>query len=270
MALRLSPRRAAVSRAENFKVTRGEPGDFRLEAEFHNHPHVRGLHRAQARDFERPYSGGISSEFGAKETSAWSPGPCDVMVTWTGPGPNRNELKEFCSRAGRVRFVILRGESKNRDYCKREAAVRFATINEAKRAAKELHRERFRDALISVEWALAEEAWGGRPRWESLGVDTAWRYAEFKPMPPEENQRVMDAWKTKQPSGEPVRRHGIPALDYHHDMVSRVALRNDFAPAFNKLTGERVPVPMAPEGHPRLRTSDGGPVCHLPYDSKFE
>lgn len=208
-----------------------------------------------------------SSAFATRQVAGWTLGTSDVIVSWIGPGPNQRELREFCSRVGRVRFVIL--DSPGLSYGRRDAAVRFATMLEAKRATKELDGEHCRGVTLSVRWSKAEEAWGGRPAWDSVKADVSWKYAEFEPTPPEVSRRIMEAWATKKPSDEPLRRHGVPALDWHHDAVAKVNVNvnSDYA-QWCRLHGQRPPVAIAPEGHPRLRTTDRGPMRHLPYDSQ--
>lgn len=214
----------------------------------------------------------LSSDFATRQVSGWNPGLCDVLVSWSGPGPNRSELREFCAHVARVRFVILQGDLG--DFGKREAAVRFGSVQEAKRATKELDRSRCKcrsfpqGTLLSVRWALAEQAWGGRPPWDSLKADTNWHFAEAQPRSTDYNRKTMEAWRTEAQSEEPVRRHGVPGTDWYHDMVSRVSLRNEFAPDFYQVMAEGRPVPIAPQGHPRLRPTDGGHVSNLPYDSR--
>lgn len=254
----------------------------------------------------------LPGEFASWAAVGWNLTTHDVVVSWSAapsegngwasqPGPSRNELKDWCSDAGRVRFVIVKGPYK--DLVQHDAAVRFATVAEAKRAAKELDNQRWPRGSkfpfgtpLSVRWALAEEAWGGRPsKYEADFVDMAsWKFNEYEAKPEEDGKAVMKAWPTEYGEKELVRRHGMPALGWDHDQVSRLDLRsvagheafvraNTDNPVYGPgpVDGQRpggarptfgygMPARMAPEGHPRLRKNDGGGMCNLPYESRGE
>jgi len=117
-----------------------------------------------------------------------------------------------------------------------------------------------------VKWALAEEAWGGRPAWDSLKADTSFKYAEYVPPDPRHQQKIMQAWSTKNAHEDAVTRHGVQFVDWRHDCVSRVGVRNEYASKMARLEGRRLPAATAPEGHPRLRASDRGAMINLPID----
>jgi len=262
----------------------------------------------------------LNAEISGWAPAGWELGTHDVVVSWKGPGPSRSELRELCSGVGRVRFLILKGPFK--DFVVNTAVVRFGTVQEARRASKEFDQtywpqgSRFPDGTkLDVRWALAEEAWGGRPEWDHKNkADLSWKFAEYVPKHEEDSRYVMEAWKSNYDE-KPIRRHGVPTLDWDHDQVACLNLRTnaghesfvrastdnpvygpgpvygsrpDYPRQGTKPLGPGAqfgsapegshrqgiymwsPARMSPEGHPRLRKNDGGPVVNAPACSRGE
>lgn len=181
----------------------------------------------------------LRSGYAAKEKEGWPADKCDVVVSWKGPGPNREQLKEFCSKPARVRFIIFK-TGNCRDFEQNEANVRYATIQEAKRAAKELHGKLWPEGScfphgckMTVRWALSEDSWGGKPKDLNFWEDMAWNFVEYEPKTKEEQRRTMNDWRSgrnghggKEFSDYTNKRHGIPAFDWSHDQTACLSLHN--------------------------------------------
>mmetsp|Transcript_33997 Transcript_33997/g.52840 ORF Transcript_33997/g.52840 Transcript_33997/m.52840 type:complete len:221 (-) Transcript_33997:166-828(-) len=202
--------------------------------------------------------------FATHSQDAWDVEPCDVVVNWLGPGPNQQDLRELFSQVGQVRFVILQGDV--RDYGKRQANVRFTNVYAAKKAATELDGGRLKGATLTVKWALAKEAWGGRAASDPKHEDLTWRFEEYVPPHPQHQRNVMEKWAAENPHEAAVQRHGVPFFGWQHDAVSRIGVRNNFGSDMARVEGRRLPAATAPQGHPRLRVTDREPMRNLPVN----